>query len=93
MTTSNTVNNTLINSSYDGTFPSGFYKEVANIKVGSASAVVLGDYVFLVKRIDVFDETYNYYKKHRMDCLRVARGNSFENMINYWSQFYVVTEL
>lgn len=90
MTTSNTVNNALINSSYDGTFPSGFYKEVANIKVGSASTVVLGDYVFLVKRIDVFDETYNYYKKHRMDCLRVARGQAFENMINYWSQFYVV---
>ncbi len=89
-TTNKTVNETIINSFYDGSFPSGFYKEVANIKVGSASVVVLGDYVFLVKRIDVFDETYNYYEKHRTECLRTVKGKSFEQMINYWSQFYKV---
>ena len=58
--TDNDVRNTIINSSYDGSFPSGFYKEVATINVGSARTITLDDYAFLVQRIDVFDETCCY---------------------------------
>ncbi len=82
------VHNALINSSYDGSFPSGFYKEVANIKVGSASTVVLDDYAFLVQRIDVFDETYGYYDTYRTQCLRELKGDAFEKMVDQWSQSY-----
>lgn len=84
------VHNTLINSSYDGSFPSGFYKEVANIKVGSASTVVLDDYAFLVQRIDVFDKTYNYYDSYRTQCLRELKGDAFDKMVDQWSQSYKV---
>lgn len=84
------VHNALINSSYDGSFPSGFYKEVANVKVGSASTIVLDDYAFLVHRIDVFDETYNYYDSYRTECLRRLKGDAFDKMVDQWSQSYKV---
>ena len=84
------VRNTIITSSYDGSFPSGFYKEVATINVGSARTVTLDDYVFLVQRIDVFDKTYDYYPDYRTQCLRKLKGNEFEKMIEQWSQGYIV---
>lgn len=84
------VHNAIINSSYDGSFPSGFYKEVANVKAGSASTVVLDDYAFLVHRIDVFDETYNYYDSYRTQCLRELKGDAFDKMVDQWSQSYNV---
>ncbi len=84
------VRNTIINSSYDGTFPSGFYKEVSTISVGSARTVSLDDYVFLVQRIDVFDETYGYYEEYRTECLRSLKGEEFDKMIDQWSQYYKV---
>ncbi|MBQ4571987.1 MAG: hypothetical protein IJA80_01765 [Clostridia bacterium] len=88
--TDNDVRNTIINSSYDGSFPSGFYKEVATINVGSARTITLDDYVFLVQRIDVFDETYGYYEEYRTQCLRSLKGKEFENLITQWSQSYEV---
>ena len=84
------VNDTIINSSNDSGFPSGFYKKVAKIKVDSAEMVTLEDYIFLVKRIDVFDETYNYYEAYRTDCLRALKGKTFEKMVDQWSQNYNV---
>ncbi|MBQ4645144.1 MAG: hypothetical protein IJB72_05255 [Clostridia bacterium] len=88
--TDNDVRNTIINSSYDGSFPSGFYKEVATINVGSARTITLDDYAFLVQRIDVFDETYGYYEEYRTQCLRSLKGKEFENLITQWSQSYEV---
>lgn len=84
------VHNALINSSHDGSFPSGFYKEVSTIKTGSAGAVVLDNYVFLVQRIDIFDETYNYYGTHRTQCLRDMKGSEFDNIIAEWSKSYKI---
>ncbi len=84
------VHNALINSSYDGSFPSGFYKEVANVRVGSTSTIVLDDYAFLVHRMDVFDETYDYYDSYRTQCLRELKGDAFDKMVDQWSQRYKV---
>ncbi len=88
--TTKEVHNALINSSYDGSFPSGFYKEVANIKVGSASTIILNDYAFLVHRIDVFDKTYGYYETYRTQCLRELKGDAFDKMVDKWSQSYKI---
>ena len=88
--TSKDVNQAIINSTSDTTFPAGFFKEVANIKVGAASTVVLDDYAFLVQRIDVFDKTYNYYDSYRTQCLRELKGKAFDQMIDQWSQSYKV---
>ncbi len=84
------VQEAIIHSANDGNFPSGFYKEVSNIKVGSAGMVTLNDYVFLVERIDVFDEEYAYYDEYRTICLRAVKGKAFEKLIASWAQNYVV---
>ncbi len=89
-TTTEEIRDAIINSEYDGSFPAGFYDEVKTIEVGSATTVTLYDYVFLVERIDVFDETYNYYESYRTACLRKMKGAEFEKMIDTWSQSYVV---
>lgn len=88
--TSKDVNQAIINSTSDTTFPAGFFKEVTNIKVGAASTVVLDNYAFLVQRIDVFDKTYNYYDSYRTQCLRALKGKAFDQMIDQWSQSYKV---
>lgn len=84
------VHSALINSSYDGSFPSGFYTQVENVKVGSASTIVINNYAFLVQRIDVFDETYGYYDTYRTQCLRELKGDEFDKMVDRWSQSYKV---
>ncbi len=88
--TSYEVRDAIINSSYDGSFPAGFYKEVEGIEVGSAATVNLYDYAFLVERIDVFDKTYNYYEAYRTECLRKMKGDDFEKLIDKWSQNYII---
>lgn len=84
------IHSALINSSYDGSFPSGFYTQVENVKVGAASTIVINNYAFLVQRIDVFDETYEYYSLYRTQCLRDLKGDEFEKMIDQWAQSYKV---
>lgn len=90
LATSKETHTTIINSFYDGTFPSGFYREVARLEVNSATTIILGDYVFLVQRIDVFDKTYNYYETYRTKCLRDLKGNDFNSMVEKWAQNYPV---
>ncbi len=90
MATDYEVRDAIINSSNDGSFPTGFYKEVSAIGVGDAATVTLDNYAFLVERIDVFDKTYNYYDSYRTICLRKMKGEDFEKLIAEWSQYYVV---
>ena len=89
-TTDREIHNTIINSSSDGSFPSGFYKEVEKLDVNGATTIIIGNYIFLVQRIDVFDETYNYYGTHRTECLRAMKGNDFNILVDQWSQNYKV---
>ncbi len=85
------VHNTIINAKNDGSFPTGFYKEVKKLEVNGASTIIIGDYIFLVQRIDVFDETYGYYDSHRTECLRAMKGDEFNTLVNQWSQNYKVS--
>ena len=84
------VHNTIISSASDGTFPTGFYKEAQKLDVNSATTIIIGDYIFLVQRIDVFDATYNYYATHRTQCLRAMKGDEFNTLVDQWSQNYKV---
>ena len=90
LATDKETHTTIINSFYDGTFPSGFYREVARLEVNSATTIILSDYAFLVQRIDVFDKTYNYYETYRTQCLRDLKGSDFNAMVEKWAQNYKV---
>ncbi len=83
------VHDGLINSFSDGTFPSGFFAEVKKIETGKASIVTIGDYIFLVQRIDVFDSTYGYYNNNRTACLEKMKGEEFNALVDEWSKNYI----
>lgn len=83
------VHDTLVNAFSDGTFPEGFFNEVKKIETGKTATVTLGDYIFLVQRVDVFDKTYGYYDNNRTGCLEAMKGKEFSKVIDEWSKNYV----
>lgn len=82
------VHDALINAFSDGTFPQGFFAEVNKIETEKATTVVIGDYIFLVQRIDVFDSTYGYYDNNRTECLKRMKGEEFQGLVDEWSKNY-----
>lgn len=83
------VRNTLINAFSDGTFPEGFFAEVKKIETGKTATITLDDYIFLVQRVDVFDETYGYYDNNRTACLEAMKGEEFSEIIDNWAKNYI----
>ena len=83
------VRDGIINSFTDGSFPTGFFAQVQKIDSGKASAVVLGNYVFLVLREDVFSETYGYYSTYRGECLERMKGEEFSAIVDEWAKNYI----
>ncbi|MBR5202620.1 MAG: hypothetical protein IKW45_05085 [Clostridia bacterium] len=83
------VHNALINAFSDGTFPQGFFEKVKGIDVNKTATITLDDYIFLVHRIDVFDETYGYYENNRTACLEAMKGDEFSKIIDNWSKNYI----
>lgn len=82
------VHDGIINSFTDGSFPTGFFEQVKKIETGKASTVILGDYVFLVLREDVFSETYGYYSTYRGECLERMKGEEFSGIVDEWAKSY-----
>ena len=83
------VHDSIINSFTDGSFPTGFFEQVQKIETGKASAVVLGNYVFLVLRENVFSETYGYYSTYRGKCLERMKGEKFSAIVDEWAKSYI----
>ena len=82
------VHSTVINSFSDGTFPEGFWAAVTKIETGKTEVVTVSDYVFLVSRVDVFNEKYGYYDNYRTDCLKKMKGEEFSAIIDKWAENY-----
>jgi hypothetical protein len=84
------IHDALVNSFADGTFPTGFFAAVSNIETKKTATVVLGDYIFLVQKVDIFNGNYNYYETYRDDCLKKMKGEEFSKVINEWAKNYTV---
>jgi len=82
------VHNTVVNAFSNSTFPEGFWEKVNEIEEGKATAISLGDYVFLVQRVDVFSEEYGYYTSYRTDCLEKMKGEEFSAVVDKWAENY-----
>ncbi len=82
------VHNTVVNAFSNSTFPEGFWEKVNETPEGKATAISLGDYVFLVQRVDVFSEEYGYYNSYRTDCLEKMKGEEFSAVIDKWAENY-----
>lgn len=82
------VRNAVINAFSDGTFPEGFWNSAKNIEKNKTEVVTVGDYIFLVNRVDVFSEEYGYYSQYRTDCLKKMKGEEFSAVIDTWAENY-----
>ncbi len=82
------VRNAVINSFSDGTFPEGFWNKVKGIESGKTQVFTIGDYIFLVNRVDVFSEEHGYYNTYRTDCLKKMKGEEFSVVVDTWAENY-----
>ena len=83
------IRNSLIHINDSGTLPDGFFAAAKAIETNKAAAIALGDYVFLVQRIDVFNEEYGYYSTYRSDCLVEMKGEEFSQVVDKWAESYI----
>lgn len=82
------VRDTVINAFSDGTFPEGFWKKAKSIEKDKTEVITVGDYIFLVNRVDIFSEEYGYYNTYRTDCLKQMKGEEFSAVIDSWAENY-----
>lgn len=82
------VHDTVINAFSDGTFPDGFWGAVKGVEKDKTEVVTVGDYIFLVNRVDIFSEEYGYYSQYRTDCLKQMKGEEFSAVIDTWAENY-----
>lgn len=82
------VRDTVVNAFSDGTFPEGFWNKVKSIEKDKTEVITVGDYIFLVNRVDIFSEEYSYYNTYRTDCLKQMKGEEFSAIIDSWAENY-----
>lgn len=70
--------------------PEGFFAAAKAIETNKAAAASLGDYIFLIQRIDVFNEEYGYYSTYRADCLQKMKSEEFSQIVDGWAKNYEV---
>ena len=87
--TSTEIRDSLVYVTDSGTLPEGFFAAAKTIEISKAAAIVLDDYIFLVHRIDVFNEEFGYYSTYRTDCLKKMKGEEFSKIVDGWSEAYI----
>lgn len=94
----NAVDNTIVNtetvviSKADTRYPAEFFTAVAAIQNGTAQAFSAGDYIFVVQREDITDEDRDLYSQYRTDCLKMLKGEAFQQVLDGWAAQYPVAE-
>lgn len=94
----NAVDNTIVNtetvviSKADTRYPAEFFTAVAALQNGTAQAFSAGDYIFVVQREDITDEDRDLYSQYRTDCLKMLKGEAFQQVLDGWAAQYPVAE-
>ncbi len=74
----------------DANYPEDFFTQVSAIENGTAKTFVTGDYIFLVQRENLSDESRNLFSTYRLDCLKTLKGADFEKVLEAWAENYAV---
>lgn len=82
------VHDSVVFSFSEGSFPEGFFNSVKAIETGKSSAISLGNYVFLVQRLDPFNNDFDHYNTYRTDCLNRMKGEEFAVVVDSWMTAY-----
>ena len=65
-------------------YPKGFFEQAIAIPAGQVQVLTFDDYIFLVQRIDNFDEEQNFYPNYRTTCLKAIVKDDFSKTIEKW---------
>lgn len=71
-------------------YPQEFFTQVTAMENDTAKAFVTGDYIFLVQRENLTDESRNLFSTYRLNCLKTLKGEEFEKVLTAWAENYTV---
>lgn len=72
-------------------YPAGFFEAVHALSQDTASVVRLGDYIYVIVRLDPYMDDSIYYEDARTDALRSLRSEEFEAVIRTTAAEYQIT--
>lgn len=72
-------------------YPEGFFDAVHTLEQDAATVIRLGDYIYVIVRLDPYTEDSSYYQASRADILRGLKAEDFDTLIRDQAQAYDVT--
>lgn len=76
----------------DDAYPEGFFDQIAAMKNGEVKTVEIGQYIFLVKRIDAFEQDSTYFSDSEIRCLTAMKSADLENIISAETSKYEIEQ-
>lgn len=72
-------------------YPEGFFEAVHAMEQDTASVVRLGDYIYVIVRLDPYTEESAYYQARKTDALRGLKAGEFEELVQTTAAGYTLT--
>ncbi len=72
-------------------YPEGFFEAVHALEQDTATVIRLGDYIYVIVRLDPYTEDNSYYQANRSDVLRGLKAADFDTLVRDCAQAYDVT--
>lgn len=72
-------------------YPEGFFDTVHALEQDTATVVRLGDYIYVIVRLDPYTEDSSYYQANKADILRELKAADFDALVREHAQSYDVT--
>lgn len=72
-------------------YPEGFFDTVHALERDTATVVRLGDYIYVIVRLDPYTEDSRYYQANKADILRELKAADFDALVRDHAQSYDIT--
>ena len=72
-------------------YPEGFLQQIATLEYGVPTVIEIGEYIFLVERIDAKVSEENNYQSYRTDYIEALRGESMTDLLVATAKDYTIT--
>lgn len=72
-------------------YPEGFFDTVHALEQDTATVVRLGDYIYVIVRLDPYTEDSSYYQANKADILRELKAADFDTLVRDHAQSYDIT--
>lgn len=78
-------------SSADQGYPEGFFETVHALEQDKASVVRLGDYIYVIVRMDPYTGDSVYYEENKAQSLRELKAEDFKAVVRQCAEEYEIT--